>query len=168
MRLCGLASAGGNSSRVLHSGAGGGGYGSSGVCAGGVGGQLGGVVVPGGVGLLSAGVCGLSSVRGGEGCLADGCVAGVCWCSGGWGRPMSWGPGVRAMVGVCGSLGEQREGRGLGGDCAVGCVVSVYVSARRGALAWPVVGRAVWRRSLPSSAAVARISQTSLRIWWTS
>ena len=72
------------------------------------------------------------------------------------------------MVGVCGSPGEQREGRGLGGDCAVGCVVSVYVSARRGALAWPVVGGAVWRRSLPSSAAAARISQTSLRIWWTS
>ena len=78
------------------------------------------------------------------------------------------GPGVRAMVGVCGSPGEQREGRGMGGDCAVGCVVSVYVSARRGALAWSVVGRAVWRRSLPSSAAAARISQTSLRIWWTS
>ena len=105
---------------------------------------------------------------GGEGCPAGGCVAGVCWCSGGWGRPVSRGPGVRAMVGVCGSLGEQREGRGMGGDCAVGCVVSVYVSARRGALAWPVVGWAVWRRSLPSSAAAARISQTSLRIWWTS
>ena len=73
---------------------------------------------------------------------------------------MSRGPGVRAMVGVCGSLGEQREGRGMGGDCAVGCVVSVYV--------WSVVGREVWRRSLPSSAAAASISQTSLRIWWTS
>ena len=56
----------------------------------------------------------------------------------------------------------------MGGDCAEGCVVSVYVSARRGALAWPVVGRAVWRRSLPSSAAAAKILQTSLRIWWTS
>ena len=33
-RLCGLASAGGNSSRGLHSGAGGGGPGSSGVCGG--------------------------------------------------------------------------------------------------------------------------------------
>ena len=53
-------------------------------------------------------------------------------------------------------------------NCAVECVVSVYVSARRGALAWSVVGRAVWRRSLPSSAAAARIWQTSLRIWWTS
>ena len=92
----------------------------------------------------------------------------MCWCSGGWGRPVLRGPGVRAMVGVCGSPCEQRGGRGMGGDCAVGCVVSVYVSARRGALAWPVVGRAVWRRSLPSSAAAARISQTSLRIWWTS
>ena len=167
-RLCGLASAGGNSSRGLHSGAGGGGPGSSGVCAGGVGEPLGGVGVPRGAGLLSAGVCGLSSVGGGEGCPSDGCVAGVCWCSGGWGRPVSRGPVVRAMVGVCGSPGEQREGRGIGGDCPVGCAVSVYVSARCGALAWPVVGRAVGRRSLPSSAAAARISQTSLRIWWTS
>ena len=167
-RLSGLASAGGNSWRGLHSGAGGGGPGSSGVCAGGVGGPLGGLGVPRGAGLPSAGVCGLSSVGGGEGCLAGGCVAGVCWCSGGWWRPVSRGPGVRAMVGMCGSPGEQREGRGMGGDCAVGCVVSVYVSARRGTLAWPVVGRAVGRRSLPSSAAAARISQTSLRIWWTS
>ena len=167
-RLCGLASAWGNSSHGLHSGAGGGGPGSSGVCAGGVCGPLGGVGVPRGAGLLSAGVCGLSSVGGGEGCPAGGCVAGVCWCSGGWGRPVSRGPGVRAMVGVCGSPGEQREGRGMGRDCAVGCVVSVYVSTRRGALAWSVVGRAVWRRSLPSSAAAARISQMSLRIRWTS
>ena len=81
---------------------------------------------------------------------------------------MSRGPGVRAMVGVCGSPGEQREGRGRGGDCAVGCAVSVYVSARSGALAWSVVGWAVWRRRLPSSAAAARILQTSLRIWLTS
>ena len=154
--------------RAAFRGQGGGGPGSSGVCARGVGGPLGGVGVPRGAGLLSAGVCGLSSVGGGEGCLAGGCVAGVCWCSGGWGRPVSQSPGVRAMVGVCGSPGEQREGRGMGGDGAVGCVVSVYVFARRGVLAWPVVGRAVWRRSLPSSAAAARISQTSLRIWWTS
>ena len=62
VRLCGLASAGGNSSRGLHSGAGGGGPGSSGVCAGDVGGPLGGVGVPRGAGLLSMGVCGLSSV----------------------------------------------------------------------------------------------------------
>ena len=168
VRLCGLASAGGNSSLGLHSGAGGGGPGSCGVCAGGVCGPLGGVGVPRGAGLLSAGVCGLSSVGGGEGCPASGCVAGVCWCSGGWGRPVSRGPGMRAMAGVCGSLGEQREGRGMGGDCAVGCVVSVSVSARRGALAWLVVSWAVWRRSLPSSAVAARISQTSLRILWTS
>ena len=157
VRLRGLASAGGNNSRGLHSGAGGGGPGSSRVCAGGVCGPLGGV-----------GVCGLSSVGGGEGCPAGGSVAGVCWCSGGWGRPVLRGPGLRAMVGVCGSPREQREGRGMGGVCAVECAVSVYVSARSGALAWSVVGRAVWRRSLPSSAAAARISQTSLRIWWTS
>ena len=168
VRLCGLASAGGNSSRGLHSGAGGGGPGWSGVCAGGVGRPLGGVGVPRGAGPLSAGVCGMSIFGGGEGCPAGGCVAGVCWCSGRWGRPVSRVPGVRAMVGVCGSPGEQREGRGTGGDCAVGCDVSVYVFAHRGALAWPVVGLAVWRRSLPSTAAAARISQTSLRIWWTS
>ena len=51
VRLCGLASAGGNSSRGLHSGAGGGGPGSSGVCLGGVGGPLGGVGVPRGAGV---------------------------------------------------------------------------------------------------------------------
>ena len=164
VRWCGLASAGGKSSRGLHSGAGGGGPWSSGVCAGGVCGPLGGVGVPRGAGLFSAGVCGLWSVEGGEGCPAGGCVAGVCWCSGGWRRPVSRGPGVRAMVGVCGSPGEQREGGGMRGDCAVRCDVSVYMSARCGALAWSVVGRAVRRRSLPSSAAAARISQTSLRI----
>ena len=168
VRLCGLASAGGNSSRGLHSGAGGGGPAFSGVCAGGVCGPPGRVGVPRGVGLPSVGVCGWSSAGGGEGCPAGGSVAGVCCCLGGWGRPVSRGPGLRAMVGVCGSPGGQREGRGMGGDCAVGCVVSVYVSARSGALAWSVVGRAVRRRSLPSSAAAARISQTSLRIWWTS
>ena len=168
VRLCGSASAGGNSSRGLHSGAGGGGPESSGVCAGGVRGPLGGVGTPRGAGLISVGVCGLSSVGGGEGCRAGGSVPGVCWCSGRWGRPMSRGVGVRAMVGVFGTPGEQPEGRVMGGDCAVGCAVSVYVSARSGALAWSVVGRAVRRRSLPSSAAVARISQTSLRIWWTS
>ena len=114
------------------------------------------------------GVCGLSSVGGGEGCPAGGSVAGMCCCFGGWGRPVSRGPGGRAMVGVSGSPAGQREGRGMDGDCAVGYVLSVYVSARSGALAWSFVGRAVWRRSLPSSAAAARISQTSLRIWWTS
>ena len=127
-RLCGLVSSGGNSSRGLHSGAGGAGPGSSGVCAGGVGGPLAGLGVLRGAGLLSAGVCGLSSVEGGEGCPAGGCVAGVCWCSGGWGRPVSRGPGLRAMVCVCGSPGEQREGRGnrrglCGGVCCVGVCV---------------------------------------------
>ena len=53
--FCGLASAGGNSSRGLHSGAGGAGTGSSGVCAGGVGGPLCGVGVPRGAGVLLGG-----------------------------------------------------------------------------------------------------------------
>ena len=133
VRLCGLASAGGNSSRGLHSGAGGVGPGSSGVCAGALCGRLGGVGVPRGVGLPSVCVCGLPGVGGGEGCPVGVSVAGVCWCSGRWGKPVSRGPGVRAMVGVCGSPGEQREGRGIGGDCAAGCAVSVCVSDRDGA-----------------------------------
>ena len=85
--LSGLASAGGNSSRGLHSGAGGGEPGSSGVCAGGVGRPMGGLGLPRGAGLLLAGVCGLSSVGGGEGCAACGCAAGVCSCSAGGGGP---------------------------------------------------------------------------------
>ena len=132
VRLCGLASAEGKSS---HSGAGGGGSGSSGVCVGGVCGPLGGVGVPRGGGLPSVGVCGLSSVGGGEGWPVGGSVAGLCRRSGGWERPVSRGLGLCAMVGMCGSPGEQREGRGMGGDCAVGRAVSVYVSARSGALA---------------------------------
>ena len=131
-RSCGLASAGGNSSRGMHSGAGGAGPGSSGVCVGGVGGPLGGVGVPRGAGLPSAVVCGLSSVGGGERCPAGGCVAGVCWCSGGWGRPVSRGPGLRAMVGVCGSQVEQREGGGNGrGLCSGVCCVGVCVRLPR-------------------------------------
>ena len=58
VRLCGLASARGNSFRGLHSGAGGLWPGSSGVCAGGVCGSLGGVGVLRGAGLPSLGVCG--------------------------------------------------------------------------------------------------------------
>ena len=165
VRLCALASAGENSSRGLHSGAGGGGPGFSGVCAGGVCGPRVRVGVPWGVGLPSMGMCGLSSVGGGEGCPAGGSVAGVCCCFSGWGRPVSQGPGVRAMVGLCGSPGGKRGGRGMGGECVGGCVVSVYVSARSGALVWSVVGRAVSRRSSPSSAAAGRISQTSVRSW---
>ena len=146
VRLCGLASAGGNSSRGLRWGVGGGQLGFS----------------------EPVGVCGLSSVGTGEGCPADWSVAGVCCCLGGRGRPVSRGPGMRAIVGVCGSPEGQKGGRGIGGDCAGGGVVSVYVSARIGALAWSAVSRAVRRRSLLSSAAAARISQTSLRIPCTS
>ena len=68
VRLCGLASSGGNSSRGLHSGTGGGGPGSSGMCVGGFGGPLVWVGLPRAAGLLSVGVCGLSSVGDGEGC----------------------------------------------------------------------------------------------------
>ena len=123
VRLCGLASAGGNSLRGLHPGAGGGGPGVPGGCAGGVCGSLGGVGVAWGVGLLAVDVCGLPGVGGGEGCSAGGSVAGVCGCLGGWGRPVSRGPGLRAMVGVCGPPGGKRGGRGRGGDCAGGGVL---------------------------------------------
>ena len=132
VRLCGLASAGGNSSSGLHWGAGGGGPEFSGVCAGGVCGPLGGVGVPWGMGLPSVAVCGLSIVGGGEGCPAGRCLAGVFLFSGGWGRPGSRCPGVRAMVGVCGYPGGQRGGRGIGWDSAGGgCCVGVCVRSQR-------------------------------------
>ena len=66
-----------------------------------------------------------------------GSVAGVCWCSGGWGRPVSRGPGVRAMVGVCGSPVEQREGWGMGGDwrgVLCWCMCPLAVARLRGQL----------------------------------
>ena len=174
VRACWLASAGGNSLRWLHSGARGLGPGVSGVCAGGVCGSLGGVGVQCGVGLLAAGVCGLPGVGGGEGRSAGGSVAGVCGCWGGSGRPLSRGPGLRAMMGVCGSPVGEWGGRGRGGghvggdEAGFACVVSVHVSACSGAPVWSLLGLAVWRRSLSSSAAAARISQMSLRIWCTS
>ena len=83
VRLCGLASAGGNSSRGLYSGAGGGGPGFPGVSAGGVCGPLGGMGVPWSVGLLAVGVCGSSGVGGGEGGLAGGSVTGFVTAAGG-------------------------------------------------------------------------------------
>ena len=78
VRACGLVSAGGNSSRGLHSGAEGVGPGVSGVCAGGVCGSPGAMGVPWGVGHLAAGVLGLLGVGGCEGRSAGGSVAGVC------------------------------------------------------------------------------------------
>ena len=132
VRFWGLASAGGDSSRGLHSGAGGGGPGFSGVCAGGVCEPQGRVGVPWGVGLPSVGVCGLSSVAGGEACPAGGAVAGVCCCLGGWGRPMWRGLGLRAMVGVCGSPGGQQGGAGAwAGIARGGCCVGVCVRSQR-------------------------------------
>ena len=78
VRVCASGSAGKNSSRGLHLGAGGVGPGVSGVFAGGVCRSLGGVTVPWGVGLFGAGVCGLPGVGGAEGRSAGGSVAGVC------------------------------------------------------------------------------------------
>ena len=132
VRACRLVSAGGNSSRGLHSGTGGVGPGVSGVCAGGVCGSLGGSGVPSGVRLPAAGVCGLQGVGGGEGCSAGGSMAGV------WGRPVSRGPGLRAMVGVCGPPGGEWGGSGRGGGCVGGvwgwgrvCCVRVCVRLQR-------------------------------------
>ena len=124
VRLCALASAGGTSSRGLHLWAGEGGVGSSRVCAGGVCGPLGEVVVPSGVGLPVVGVCGLPGVGGCAGCSAGGSVAGVCCFLGGWEMPVSRGPGMCAMVGVCGPRDGQR-----GGGAWVGI-------ARGGVLCW--------------------------------
>ena len=69
---------------------------------------------------------------------------------------------------ACVGLRVGSEGEGAWAGIARGGVVLVYVSTRSCALVWSVVGRAVWRRRLPSSAAAGRISQTSLRIWCTS
>ena len=114
-------SAGGNNSRGLHSGAGGVEPGVSGVCAGlcagDVCGSLSGPVVSWCVGFPAAGVRGFPSMGGGEGYSAGGSVAGVCGCLGGWGRPVSRGPGLRAMVGLCGSPGGEWGGRGRGKGC---------------------------------------------------
>ena len=62
------------------------------------------------------------------------------------------------------------NGEGEAGGVAAGfaCVVSAYVFACSGALVWSRVGSEVRSRSLPSSAAPARISQMSVRIWCTS
>ena len=67
----------------------------------------------------------------------------MCCCLGGW-WGVSWGPGVRALVGMCGSSGwaarGEGHGRGLRGEvCCVGvCVrwqrLACVVSCRPGAL----------------------------------
>ena len=78
------------------------------------------------------------------------------------------GPGLHAMVGMCGPLAGKWGGRGRGGGrvggCGAGfvCVMWVYVSACSSAPVWSLIGREVWRRSLPSSAAAAMISQMSV------
>ena len=133
VRVCGLVSAGGNSSRGLHFGGRGAlAWGSRGV-SGGVCGSLGVVGVPWGVRLVALGVWRLSGVGGGEGCLAGGSVAGVCGYLVGLGRPVSRGPGLCVMVGLCGSPGGERGGRGRGGDCVGGggCCVGVCVCLQR-------------------------------------
>ena len=155
---CASVSAGCNSSRGLHLGAGGFGPGVSGMLAGGVCGYMVGLSVPWGLGLLAADVCGLLRVRGGEGRSAGGCVAGVCGLSGRSVRAVSRGLGLRALLGVFRPLGGEWGGRGRDGGrvegCGAGfaCVVSVYLSACSGAPVRPLVGREVWRRSWLSSA----------------
>ena len=105
VRSCGLASAGGNSLSGLHSGVGEAGPGFPGVCARGMCRPLGGLGVSWGVGLHAVDVCGLPDVGGGEGFSAVGSAAGACGCLGGWGRPMSRGSEMRALVGWCGPGG---------------------------------------------------------------
>ena len=95
-------------------------------------------------------------------------MAGVCGCSGGGGRPVSRGPGLRAIVGLCGSLGGEWGGRSRGCGAGFTCAVSVYLHAFSCALVWSRVGRESWRRSLLSSAVAARILQMRVRTWCTS
>ena len=133
MRACSSALAGGNSSLGLHSGTVGVRSGVLGLCAGGVCRSLGGLGVSLGVGLFPAGVCGLPGVGGGEARTVGGSMAGWFRCSGGWGRPVSRGPGLRAIVGVCGSLaGECRGGgRGCGAGSPALCPCTCLLAAAR-------------------------------------
>ena len=164
VRLCGFASAGGNSLPGLHSGAAGGGLGFQGCVRGACAGQWARWACHGAWGSMPW-VC--------AGSWVSEVVKGVrrvgLWraCAVIWAGRVGPCRGARG----CACVGR-RVGSGEGGAgeviARVGGVVPVYVSACRGALVWSVVGRAVWRRSLPSSAAAAQISQTNLCIWYTS
>ena len=100
----------------------------AGLCAEGLCGLLGGVVVPWGVGLLAAGVCGLLGEGGGERQLAGGVylsMAGFCGCSRGTGKARVAGPGaVRVGWRVWAMGGEwvRREGQGVWDCVSVRCV----------------------------------------------
>ena len=167
-RVCASASAGGNSSHRLHAGVGRVGLRVMGLRVGGVWGSLGGMGVPWRVGLFVPGVCGLPGVGGGEVRMAGASVAGVCGCLGGEGRPVSRGLGLCTLVGGCGPLGGEWEGRGGGRGAGLLCGMSALLSACSGVHVWPRVGSAVWRWSSPSIAAAARISQMRLRFSCTS
>ena len=118
--LCGLASAGGKSSRGLYSGARGVAYGFlgcvRGACAGHCEGRR--AVGRGAPGNECVRVVMLRGRH--EGCQAGWSLAGVCCCLGGWRRPVSRGPGARASVGVCVPQGGKWGERGMSGDCAGG------------------------------------------------
>ena len=109
-------------------------------------------------------------------CLVWGVVGGVRWVGPLRASAVVWAGGegpcrdTRGCARWWACVGSRLgNGGGAGaGDCAGGCAVSVYVSACSGALVWSLVGRAVRRRSLPSSAAGARMSQMSVSIWCTS
>ena len=137
-----------------------------GVCAGCVCGSLDGVGVPWGVGLSAAGVCGLPGVGGGEGCLAGRSVAGVCGCLGGLGRPVSGGPGLRAIMGLFWPPVGEWRGRSRGGGCGGGgwgwgclCCVGVCVCLQQ------VAGVVTCRPGGLEAAAAARILQMGVPIW---
>ena len=96
--------------------------------------------------------------------MTGGSVAGVCGCSGGGGRPVSRGPGLCALVGLCWPLGRDSEGSDTGPGARFACGVLVLMSACSGVHVWSRVGLEVLRRSLPSVWAAARISQMRARI----
>ena len=110
VRLCGLASAGGNSLRGLHSGAGGGGLGFPGCVRGACTGHWAGRAcreAPGSMRRVCAGRRVWGVVRRVQRCVRGGRLQSV---------PLSRGPGVRALLGVC--LGC-RPGTG-GGEAGAG------------------------------------------------
>ena len=158
---------GGNSSRWLHSGAGGLGLGFLGCVRGACAGQWAGWACRGAWGSPRC-VC--------AGCWMWGVVRGVRRLGPWWACAVVWagggGPcrGARGCARWWACVGRQvgsGEGGAWAGIARGGCCVGVCVRLQRRAC---VVRCRLggWKRSLPSSAAAARISQTSMRIWCTS
>ena len=167
-RACASASAGGDSSRGLHSGVRGGWIWGFRAVSGWhvwVTGRAGCAV---GRGALHRECVWVAICGGRRGSLGGGICGGRLWVFGPGGGGRVPGVGLCALVGVCGRLLGDRGGRGRGCGAGFACGVSVYVFACSGGLERFLVGREIWRRSFPSFAAAARILHMRVRICRTS